>query len=41
MTAYAIKNQITNIDDLKTFDEQGYMFDVNMSTDTEWVFTRG
>jgi cytoplasmic iron level regulating protein YaaA (DUF328/UPF0246 family) len=41
MTAYAIKNQITNIDDLKTFDEQGYMFDVNISTDTEWVFTRG
>jgi cytoplasmic iron level regulating protein YaaA (DUF328/UPF0246 family) len=41
MTAYVIKNRITNAEDLKSFDEDGYMFDVNLSTDNEWVFTRG
>ena len=40
MTRYIIKNKIDNAEDLKLFNEEGYSFDSNLSTDTEWVFTR-
>jgi cytoplasmic iron level regulating protein YaaA (DUF328/UPF0246 family) len=41
MTAYAIKNRITEPEQLKNFDEEGYMFDANQSNDKQWIFTRG
>lgn len=40
MTRYIIKNALTNPEDIKLFNESNYAFDVNQSTDTEWVFTR-
>ena len=40
MTRYIIDNSIETIEGLKGFDSQGYAFDVNMSTETELVFTR-
>ena len=40
MSAYIIKNKITDAKDLKKFDWDGYSFDKAMSSDTDWVFTR-
>ncbi len=40
MTHYIIKNKLTNPEDLKAFDNDGYRFDANLSTEDEWVFTR-
>jgi uncharacterized protein len=40
MTRYIIKNNINNPSKLKLYNEDGYIFTENMSTDTEWVFTR-
>ena len=40
MARYAIDNQITDPDQLKLFDTDGYCYDVNQSSDNEWVFTR-
>ena len=34
------ENSITNIEDIKQFNVEGYSFDANLSTDTKWVFTR-
>jgi hypothetical protein len=41
MTAYAIRNRITDPDELKKFNEEEYMFDANQSSQNQWVFTRG
>ncbi|PLX17623.1 MAG: peroxide stress protein YaaA [Salinivirgaceae bacterium] len=41
MTAYAIRNRITNPEELKKFNEEAYMFDANQSSKNQWVFTRG
>lgn len=40
MSAFIIKNQIKNSNDLKAFDLEGYAFNKKMSVDNEWVFTR-
>lgn len=40
MARYIVKNNITNPEELKSFDTDGYRFDENMSNETEWVFTR-
>ncbi|MAZ90191.1 MAG: peroxide stress protein YaaA [Cellvibrionaceae bacterium] len=40
MCAYAINHKITNVEDLKKFDSEGYAFNEAMSSDKEWVFTR-
>lgn len=40
MTSYIIKNQISNAQDIKLFNEEGYNFTEELSTDKEWVFTR-
>lgn len=40
MTAYIIKNRITNINDLKGFDYEGYGFNSRLSSKDKWVFTR-
>lgn len=40
MTNYAIKNKMTNPQDLKTFKEERYEFSDLLSTPTDWVFVR-
>jgi len=40
MCRYAIKNQITDAEQLKNFDLDGYQYDANLSKDDTWVFTR-
>lgn len=41
MTAYIIKNRIENPEEIKLFNEDGYLFNDNLSKGDEWVFTRG
>lgn len=40
MSNFAIKNRITDAEQLKIFNEEGYEFSEHMSTQTNWVFTR-
>ncbi len=40
MAAYIIKNKLTDAEQIKGFDSEGYSFNEAMSTDKEWVFTR-
>ncbi len=40
MARYAIDHNISDPEQLKLFDTEGYMFDANQSTENEWVFTR-
>jgi cytoplasmic iron level regulating protein YaaA (DUF328/UPF0246 family) len=40
MARYILDNGITNPDELKMFDWDRYSFNVNLSTETEFVFTR-
>lgn len=40
MTGFILKNAITDPDDLKRFDGEGYRYRPKMSTDENWVFTR-
>lgn len=40
MARYAADNQVEQAEDLKQFDYEGYAFDANLSTETDWVFTR-
>ncbi len=41
MSTYIIKNRLTQPEDIKGFDVDGYAFNAPMSTESEWVFTRG
>jgi cytoplasmic iron level regulating protein YaaA (DUF328/UPF0246 family) len=40
MARYIIKNQLTQVDQLKGFDLAGYQFDQEMTKNQDWVFTR-
>ncbi|MDX1351744.1 MAG: peroxide stress protein YaaA [Thiomicrorhabdus sp.] len=40
MVRYAADNQVENAEDLKYFDYEGYKFNPEISTATDWVFTR-
>lgn len=40
MVNFAAKNNITDLEDLKKFDSDGYYFDEALSTEVEWVFKR-
>ena len=40
MTRYIIDNKICKINDLKSFDSDGYIFDENLSSEKELIFTR-
>jgi cytoplasmic iron level regulating protein YaaA (DUF328/UPF0246 family) len=40
MARYLIQNEITNIEELKLYNVDGYSFDANQSTENEWVFVR-
>jgi len=40
MARYIIQNNITNPEDLKMYNLDGYLFDEDNSTENDWVFTR-
>jgi hypothetical protein len=40
MTRFIVENNITNINDLKSFDYDGYVYQENISSEKELVFTR-
>jgi cytoplasmic iron level regulating protein YaaA (DUF328/UPF0246 family) len=40
LARYAIDHRIENHADLKAFDSEGYRFQAQVSSDTEWVFSR-
>ncbi|WP_268035397.1 peroxide stress protein YaaA [Algoriphagus sp. PAP.12] len=40
MTNFAIKNKITNPEQLKTFNEEGYEFSDSLSSECDWLFIR-
>jgi cytoplasmic iron level regulating protein YaaA (DUF328/UPF0246 family) len=40
MTNYAIKNRITDPEDLRSFNVEGYEYSAPMSSATDWVFIR-
>jgi len=40
MARFVIKHQINDLEHLKTFDEEGYMFSEQLSNEKEWVFVR-
>jgi cytoplasmic iron level regulating protein YaaA (DUF328/UPF0246 family) len=41
LSRFIIKNQLTNPEDIKGFDEEGYLFNPRLSKGDNWVFTRG
>ena len=41
MCNYIIRNHLNHLEDLKSFNVAGYRFNKKISSDTEWVFTRG
>ena len=41
MAAFIIKNKITDVELLKSFDSDGYSFNAALSEADKWVFTRG
>lgn len=41
MARFIIQNQITEVEKLKLFDEEGYFYNDKMSEGNTWVFTRG
>jgi len=40
MSRYIIKNRITDVEDLRDFEEEGYRFNKKLSSESEPVFTR-
>ena len=40
MSAYLLKNRLTDAEGLKDFNEDGYRYNSELSSGTEWVFTR-
>ena len=41
MAAFIIKNKLTDVEQIKAFDTDGYAFNAELSEGNEWVFTRG
>lgn len=40
MAKYILSNGLTEAEEIKAFDLEGYRFDANLSTEDEWMFTR-
>lgn len=40
MTRFIVKNKITSLDELREFEEEDYRYNDDLSTSSEWVFTR-
>jgi cytoplasmic iron level regulating protein YaaA (DUF328/UPF0246 family) len=41
MSRFVIDNRITEPEEMKRFDREGYLYNGALSSDTKWVFTRG
>lgn len=41
MTNFIIKNRINHVEELKPFNSNGYEFNSTLSTQSDWVFSRG
>jgi cytoplasmic iron level regulating protein YaaA (DUF328/UPF0246 family) len=41
MCNYIVQNRITRVEDLQSFNVDGYRFSSGLSSQKEWVFTRG
>ena len=41
MAGYMIRNRLSDVEDLKGFDGDGYAFAPELSSEREWAFTRG
>lgn len=41
MARFIIQNKLSDPEQIKLFDLEGYYYNDNLSRDTEWVFTRG
>jgi cytoplasmic iron level regulating protein YaaA (DUF328/UPF0246 family) len=41
MTRFIIQNKLTDPEQMKLFDSEGYYFNDKLSRESEWVFTRG
>lgn len=40
MARYIVQNKIENLEDLKQYNVDSYMYDESLSNESEWVFTR-
>ena len=40
MTSFIIQNQLEDVEDIKTFNLEGYRFNMALSEEDDWVFTR-
>lgn len=40
MTRFIIQNRLTNVEDLKNFDMEGYYYSPQLSKGDEWIFIR-
>tara|TARA_Y100001935_G_scaffold255662_1_gene270821 strand:- start:1393 stop:2157 length:765 start_codon:yes stop_codon:yes gene_type:complete len=40
MSRFIIKNHLRKVDDIKSFDLEGYSFQTNLSDEEKWIFTR-
>ena len=40
MARYIVKNNISDPENIKSFNYGGYRYDENLSVEDEWVFTR-
>lgn len=41
MTKFIVKNKIDDLESLKAFDYEGYVFNPKLSKELDWTFTRG
>ena len=41
MSRYIVQNRLADPKAIKAFDADGYAFNPGLSTQTDWVFTRG
>lgn len=41
MSRYIIQNRLSDVEDIKDFDVEGYVYNPTLSKENEWVFTRG
>ena len=40
MCRYVIKNRLTQVDDLRSFDWEGYSLQESLSTEKDWLFVK-
>lgn len=40
LSRYIIQNRLQDVDDIRSFDEEGYKFNSKLSNEKDWVFTR-